>query len=213
MVPLVVIVGADKGGTGKTFTSRALLDYFKTESPTGSLKRFFPLTSTIVDLTKADDQIQVFDNLTRAAVTVIDVRAGLLSNTLQTLGDIGFLDMVKEGKIKIAVMHVIGSNITSLNEVKATAVLMQGAQHFLVKNHTNDSDFFKGIDSVAKDMFNGQVVIDIPKLNETASEHVDASGLSFQQFINDDTQSRVIRGYVSKWLVDVYKQFDTLKLA
>ena len=48
--PVVIVVGADKGGVGKTTVSRTLLDYFSannvptrafdTESPRGTLKRF-----------------------------------------------------------------------------------------------------------------------------------------------------------------------------
>ena len=47
--PAVIVVGADKGGVGKTTVSRTLLDYFSannvatrafdTESPRGTLKR------------------------------------------------------------------------------------------------------------------------------------------------------------------------------
>jgi len=48
--PAVIIVGADKGGVGKTTVARTLLDYFTahqiptrafdTEAPRGTLKRF-----------------------------------------------------------------------------------------------------------------------------------------------------------------------------
>ena len=48
--PAVIIVGADKGGVGKTTVARTLLDYFianqvatrafDTETPRGTLKRF-----------------------------------------------------------------------------------------------------------------------------------------------------------------------------
>src|SRR5690349_17288784 len=50
--PAVIIVGADKGGVGKTTVTRTLLDYFNarkiptrafdTEAPKGTLKRFHP---------------------------------------------------------------------------------------------------------------------------------------------------------------------------
>src|SRR4051812_44434897 len=50
MKPAVILVGADKGGVGKTTISRAILDYlaaksiparaFDTESPRGALHRF-----------------------------------------------------------------------------------------------------------------------------------------------------------------------------
>src|SRR6478672_8027946 len=102
--PAVIVVGADKGGVGKTTVSRALLDYFiahniptrafDTESPRGTLKRFHPDVTEVVDITTTGDQMKIFDTLssTDAQITVIDVRAGLLSPTLRALNDIGFLD-------------------------------------------------------------------------------------------------------------------------
>ena len=57
----VVSVSSLKGGVGKTTVSRTLLDYFSannvqtrafdTESPRGTLKRFHPEITEIVDMT------------------------------------------------------------------------------------------------------------------------------------------------------------------
>src|SRR5438132_6709352 len=105
--PAVILVGADKGGVGKTTVSRALLDYFiahniptrafDTEAPKGTLRRFHPDVTDVVDITSTSDQMKVFDTLSSAQVqiTVIDVRAGLLSTTLRALRDIGFLEAAK----------------------------------------------------------------------------------------------------------------------
>src|SRR6516162_4835963 len=84
--PAVVVVGADKGGVGKTTVSRTLLDYFSannvptrafdTESPRGTLKRFHPEITEIVDMMTTADQMKIFDTLNAVSpsVTVIDVR-------------------------------------------------------------------------------------------------------------------------------------------
>src|SRR5690606_16550890 len=92
--PAVIVVGADKGGVGKTTVSRTVLDYFTanniptrafdTEAPRGTLKRFHPDITEIVDMTSTSDQMKIFDtlNTATASVTVIDVRAGLLSPAL-----------------------------------------------------------------------------------------------------------------------------------
>ncbi len=71
--PVVIVVGADKGGVGKTTVSRTLLDYFSannvptrafdTESPRGTLKRFHPDITEIVDMTTTSDQMKIFDTL------------------------------------------------------------------------------------------------------------------------------------------------------
>jgi MinD-like ATPase involved in chromosome partitioning or flagellar assembly len=118
--PVVIVVGADKGGVGKTTVSRTLLDYFSannvptrafdTESPRGTLKRFHPDVTEIVDMTATADQMKIFDTLNSSnpSVTVIDVRAGLLSPSLAALRDIGFLDAAKSGQITFAVFHLLG---------------------------------------------------------------------------------------------------------
>src|SRR5260370_5124332 len=92
--PVVIVVGADKGGVGKTTVARTLLDYFSannvptrafdTESPRGTLKRFHPDATQIVDMTTTSDQMKIFDTLNSASpsVTVIHVRRGHLSPSL-----------------------------------------------------------------------------------------------------------------------------------
>lgn len=102
--PVLIIVGADKGGVGKTMVSRCLLEYFKSkgiearafdtenEAPSGMLKRFYGAQTEIVDFTDSDGQMKVLDTLA-GAVTVVDIRAGLLSPTIKLLSEIGFIEM------------------------------------------------------------------------------------------------------------------------
>src|SRR6202045_4930741 len=116
--PVVIVVGADKGGVGKTTVSRTLLDYFSannvptrafdSESPRGTLKRFHPDLTEIVDMTTRADQMKIFDTLNAVppSVTVIDVRPALLSPALAPLPDIGFLDPARSGQITFAVFHI-----------------------------------------------------------------------------------------------------------
>src|SRR5213594_2114672 len=109
--PAVVIIGADKGGVGKTTVARTLLDYFAahqvrarafdTEVPRGTLKRFHPNETDLVDVTYVPDQMKIFDTLhsAEAPVTLIDIRSGLLSPTLRALRDIGFIDAAKKDQL------------------------------------------------------------------------------------------------------------------
>lgn len=224
MAPHVIIVGADKGGVGKTVVSRTLLDYFDvgragsgvvyrafdTEFPEGVLKRFFPDKTEIVDLSRSDDQMKVFDSLKDRQITVIDVRAGLLSKMLSTLSEIGFLAGAKEGRLKITVLHVLGSTQASFDEIRATAGLVEGARHYLVMNHVNEASYL-GLSESLKQVGNG--LIDLPKLNELAAEYVDGAGVSFGNFVDNEKNSAVMRGYVKSWLAKVFKQYDAIKIS
>jgi hypothetical protein len=153
--------------------------------------------------------MRIFDTLKDAEVTLIDVRAGLLSPTLKTLAEIGFLDGIKQGKLKITVLHVIGSSEASFQEIKATAALVEGAKHYLVINHATDASYMGLSDEMKKV---GDGVIDIPKLNELAAEYVDTAGVSFDGFIGDESNSAVMRGYAKAWLAKAFKQFDATNL-
>ncbi|MGZ3412200.1 MAG: hypothetical protein ACXU80_17825 [Xanthobacteraceae bacterium] len=231
--PAVIIVGADKGGVGKTTVSRTLLDYFTarriaarafdTESPKGTLKRFHPDSTTIVDLSQVPDQMRIFDTLNEAQVTIIDVRAGLLSPTLRALRDIGFIEAAKKNQVTFAVFHILGPTIASLNEIADAAALLSDAKYFLVKNFINDTHFFEWdqstYDSYFKNVKNA-TAITVPKLNEMASEQVELAGVPFLSFIANKgakgeaaSFSFVLRGYVRHWLGTVWAEYDRIRLA
>jgi hypothetical protein len=230
MKPAVILVGADKGGVGKTTVSRALLDYFDdnniparafdTESPRGTLQRFHPDITEIVDVTHTSDQMRILDTLEDSAVkvTVIDVRAGQLSATLAVLKDIGFLDAAKEGEFTFLLFHILGSSIASLDEIAETAPFASDAHYYLVKNHVNDSTFFEWDPKTYKDHFEkvkSATDVSIPKLDELAYEQVDLAGVPFATFRDNRTAdgdtahySFVLRGYVRTWLRHVADELD-----
>jgi hypothetical protein len=73
-----ILIGADKGGVGKTTVARTLLDYlrnhdvptraFDTEAPKGTLQRFHPDVSEVVDVTAVADQMRIFDTVSDSSV-------------------------------------------------------------------------------------------------------------------------------------------------
>ena len=232
--PAVILVGADKGGVGKTTIARTLLDYFgaykrptrafDTESPRGTLKRFHPDVTEVVDVTSVADQMKIFDTLgsAEAKVTMIDVGAGLLSPTLQALSDIGFLELAEKGQITFAVFHILGPSIASLQEIAETARFVGDASYFLVKNHINNTTFFEWDPATYNSYFKqikGAEEITISKLNEMACEQVEVASLPYLSFVaNKNTKgepanySFVLRGYVRHWLENVWDEYNRVKL-
>ncbi|HXY59715.1 MAG TPA: hypothetical protein VEH76_14180 [Methylocystis sp.] len=234
MKPSVILVGADKGGVGKTTVARALLDYlatnniitraFDTEYPRGTLHRFHPQETTIVDLQSTSDQMRILDTLNTAQVkvSVIDIRAGGLLLAMQALEDTGFLDAVAAGDFDFLIYHVLGPSIASLEEIDEIAPYVQDGQYYLVKNHVNDTTFFEW-DPITHRRYFEKVEtageITIPKLNEMAYEQVEIAATPFSTFVADRTaegepagHSFVLRGYVRTWLHKIADEFDRVGL-
>jgi hypothetical protein len=227
MKPAVILVGADKGGVGKTTISRAVLDYlaarniparaFDTESPRGALHRFHPDETAIIDITETADQMRVLDTLidTMAKTTVIDVRAGMLTETLKVLRDVGFLDAVNDGQFTFVIIHVLGPSVSSLGEIADIAPYVKDAHYYLAKNHINDTTFFEWDPKTYASYF-GDVQcageITIPKLDEMAYEQVELNGVSFANFVAGKQGSFVLRGYVRTWLRNLSGELDSIGL-
>jgi hypothetical protein len=232
--PAVIIVGADKGGVGKTTVARTLLDYFiahrvatrafDTEAPRGTLKRFHPELTEVVDMTLVADQMRIFDTLNSsdAPVTVIDVRAGLMAPTLKALRDIGFLEAAKKGQLTFAVFHILGPSIASLDEINETAAYLGDARYFMVKNFINNTHFFEWDEATHSSYFKqikDAVEIVVPKLNEMATEQLELASVPYLTFIANKKQSGepasysfVLRGYVRHWLGNVWAEYDRIAL-
>jgi hypothetical protein len=234
MKPTLILVGADKGGVGKTTASRALLDYFArknvltrafdTENPRGSLQRFYPAITEVIDLNNVAHQMRVLDTMETAnvPVTVVDLKAGNLSYSLDLFERIGVLEAARNGMFNMGLMHVVGPSIASLDEIGEIARYLPGVEYVLARNSINETNFFEWDESTYRKYFttiNKSHEIDIPKLNEMAYEQVDVAGVTFKDFIDnraaDGSQGKfsfVLRGYVRKWCTEIDDQFARVKL-
>jgi hypothetical protein len=218
--PTVYVVGATKGGVGKTVTTRTLLAYFEdhgiaykaydTEPAPGVLARYHPTETTVVDLTKSEGQMAVFDNLSTAHVSVIDCKAALLEDTLILLRDTGMLEMVEAGTINVVVLHIMGATTSSFEEIERVGAIMgPKIKHFLVLNHINDTEYW-GWDSPEAQAIITKVsggVIDIPKCDEMAMEAVGAKFAKFSVFAKDLSDGFILPGKVGSWMRKVSGNF------
>ncbi len=234
MKPTLILVGADKGGVGKTTVSRCLLDYFArkniltrafdTENPRGSLHRFYPTLTEIIDLNNVAHQMRVLDTMETAnvPVTVVDLKAGNLSYSLDLFERIGVLEAARNGAFTLGLFHVVGPSIASLDEIGELSKYLQGVEYVLTRNSINETNFFEWDEATYRKYFS-QIAktqeISIPKLNEMAYEQVDVAGVTFKDFIEnhavDGNQSKfsfVLRGYVRKWCSEIDAEFAHVKI-
>ena len=230
----MILVGADNGGAGKTTVSRTLLDFFAsrkvtthafdTEHPRGALARFHPGITDVVDITSVPDQMKIFGTIASSSgqVTVIDIRAGLMQPTLRALRDIGVIDKAKKDQLNLAVFHILGPSVASLEEIAETAKFLGDARYFLVKSFVEDTTAFDWDQQTYNSYFNrikDAVEIKVPKLSEMACEEVERSSVPFASFIADRkangeaaSNSFVLRGYVRHWLNSVWSEYDRVRL-
>jgi hypothetical protein len=234
MKPTLILVGADKGGVGKTTISRALLDFFArknvltrafdTENPRGTLHRFHSGISEIIDLGNVAHQMKLLDTLETAnvPVTLVDLKAGNMSYALDMFDRIGVLEAARGGLFNLGLFHVIGPSIASLDEMAEISKYVKGVQYVVARNFINETNFFEWDQATHRKYF-AQIPkaleIDIPKLNEMAYEQVDLAGVTFKDFIENrglDGQpakfSFVLRGYVRKWSSEIDAEFARVKL-
>lgn len=230
----VILVGADKGGVGKTTLSRALLDYlarnnilaraFDTENPRGTLNRFYPGKAEIIDLSNVADQMKILDTMETAAekVTVVDLKAGNLSTALDIFDRIGVLQAARDGLFDLSLLHVVGPSIASLDEMNEVAKYTNGLDYVVARNFINETNFFEWDEKTYNKYFArlpDAREIEVPKLNEMAYEQVDLAGVTFSDFVANKTSagedanfSFVLRGYVRKWMADIDQEFNELDM-
>ncbi len=234
MKPTLILIGADKGGVGKTTISRALLDYlsrksvqaraFDTEHPRGTLHRFYPGNTEVIDLPHVADQMKILDTLDTASVrvTLVDLKAGNLSLALDIFDRIGVFEAARAGYFDLGLVHVIGPAIASMNEIGEVAKYVSGVDYVVARNFINETNFFEWDPKTYRRYFarvKEQGELDVPKLNEMAYEQVDLEGVTYKDFIDNraaDGQpgnfSFVLRGYVRRWCHDIDQQLERLSL-
>ncbi|MBV9984511.1 hypothetical protein [Bradyrhizobium sp.] len=226
MTPLVVIVGADKGGVGKTQVCRALRSYFDRpdmqdlprprtldgQFPRGDLVQFHP-EAEIINITDVAGQMRIFDTL--EGVTLVDIAAGQLGTMLHACDEARLFEDVKTGTLRLALLHVLGPSISSMDEIKhAISMLGTSATHFIVKNHINETNFFdwdQDSQYAASLRALANITIDVPHLNTVANEAVQQAKTSFLSFVASDG-SRTLRGHAARWVEKVFGEFDRVGL-
>lgn len=231
--PLVIIVGADKGGVGKTQVCRTIDAYLGRpdlshlpparkldgQYPRGDLKQFSHDTD-VVNLLDVADQMKIFDVL--EGVMLVDVPAGQLGSMLHACDDAMLFEEVRKGDLDLALLHVLGPSVSSMDEIEdAIALLGTNARHFIVKNHINETNYFEWDEHskyAASLRALANVTIDIPHLNTTANESVQQAKLPFVEFVacekfaDGRKNSRTLRGHVAKYLSLVFPEFDRVGL-
>jgi hypothetical protein len=172
------------------------------EHPVGVLQRFHPDKTTIVNLEESDDQMKVFDGLNKAQVTLIDIRAGLLSKTLRSLSRLVSLTACAMGVSEFRWFTSSASTRPRSTRSNPPRRRLR-VPSTMSCSTTPTSRSFIGPPATVKDP------ISVGLLDETAASTVDMKGMGFNAFYADGAgQSRTLRGYVNAWLKPVFRSYE-----
>jgi len=225
----LILVGAEKGGVGKTTVTRLAAEYFlikgnevriyDTQTPQASLKRYLPGRVELIDLADSREQCRLFDSLDALGrVTLIDLKAGALFATLRSLDESGVFEAAAEGGLKISLLHVIGGSRASISEIEEIGLYRAALGYRLVRNLATGggASSFRRLGGL-NFPFGEEIVI--PRLEPLAFEAVELAGCSFSSFVLGETDSSsrfadsfVLRGYVSSWLGRAWDGFEAAGL-
>ena len=204
--PTVILVGADKGGVGKTTVARTLLDYFTahqvpirafdTESPRGTLKRFHPDVTEVVDVTQVADQMKIFDTLGNAAGQGDGdrrARRPVVADPAGARPRSGCSIAPRRARSPSRCFTSSARRSPRSRRSPRPPNTVGDANYYLVKNFINNTTFFEWDPATYNSYFKrikGAAEITMPKLNEMACEQVEVASTPFVSFVANKDGAR-----------------------
>jgi hypothetical protein len=224
--PKVLIIAGQKGGGGKSTSSRLLASY--AESLKAATKMFdgqrggdlsrFESRAQVRDTTLTRDLIDILPN-ELPPLTLIDLSGGQTYATFEAFHECQFLKDVENGSVLLGVAHVLGNSESSMSETLKLPPLIgenENIKYWLVKNHISADGGFAEWERdprySAKLQALAPMTISLGHLRADAAEALQIRGGSFTDFLNDGLQSRVLRGFVRSWMSAAFAEYDRVGL-
>lgn len=224
-------IGGEKGGVGKSVTSRLLAQYFidherpfvgfDTDRSHQSFTRFYEgfASPIVVDSFEGLDQVvNGFEQRPEQSV-IVDMAAQTLAPLARWINDSQLFEVFAELNIPVNFWHVMDDGRDSSDLLgKLVDTFGERANYIVVQNYGRGSDFalMLGSPSLARATAAGARVISLPRLQEASMRKIDNRNTSFWKAVNDkegpDALGLLERQRVKSWLGSAYAAFDTLPL-
>ena len=229
----IVFVTGDKGGVGKSFTSRALLDWyvvngvsvkaFDTDKTNSTLFRFFNKTKEekiTLDQLDTDDQSALDNFLEEIAagnneICMIDCAARTMDKLLLWMKEIAFFELAKEYDIKITLAFVLGPEKDCVAILKdVVGEFGNHVDYVLIKNEGKGMVFRVYDESntrkIVLDELSGKE-ISIPQLYSKTSLEVDRMSLPFSMAKESTVLGIADKSRVRTFQNKVFSEFEKVK--
>ena len=219
-------IGGEKGGVGKSLTSRLLAQYmidqqipflgFDTDRSHGALLRFYEGFASPVVL----DKREAFDVVVEAATEnperriLVDLAAQTHDPLVQWIDDAGASELAQELGVTLTYWHVVDAGKDSVDLLgKLLDRFGASLQYVLVRNQVRGADFAVLDQSGLQDkaMALGAKVITLKKLHEGVVNKIDADSSSFWKATQSEPGGLGLmdRQRLKMWLRDAYREIES----
>ena len=221
-------IGGEKGGVGKSVTSRLLAQYhidnrlafraFDSDRSHGAMMRFYADYAAPIQLDHAETVDQLVETaLARPQNVIVDLAAQTSQGLFRWIDDSDLLGLAAEEDIMVCLWHLLddgADGIALLSEL--TDSYGESVSYVVVKNRGRGKDFsaFDGSDARTDAIAAGAAVIELSELNAGTMRKVDHLNLSFWAAANNREAGLGLmeRRRVKVWMARAYQQFAQVGL-
>ncbi|HEV3272841.1 MAG TPA: hypothetical protein VGZ93_11725 [Candidatus Methylacidiphilales bacterium] len=221
----IVFVTGDKGGVGKSFTSRALVQYYlDTKQPfhafdidpvNPNLAQFYPDATTQIDIEEDGALDEIRNEVEKQPLLLVDCAARSLNELDHWFKDLGLIQERSQLHLSFTFVFVITPD-KSCTVIMADTLEKFGkeAEYLVVKNHGKGKNFSiyeasKLRTSLLKE-HQGQEIT-LPPLLERTVVYLDSHDIGFGDALNHPEVAVADRSRVRGFLEQSYAQFNTVK--
>jgi len=224
-------IGGEKGGVGKSVTSRLLAQYFidrnkpfvgfDTDRSHNSFTRFYEgfASPVVVDTFEGLDAVVNGFEANPQQNVIVDLAAQTLAPLARWIQESDLFGVFEELGVQVNFWHVMDDGRDSTDLLgKLLDTFGDKPNYILVQNYGRGTDFglLLGSQPMSRASQLRAHVVALPRLNEASMRKIDAHNASFWKAVNDRDGAASLglleRQRVKSWLATVYAAFDTLPL-
>jgi hypothetical protein len=221
----IVFVTGDKGGVGKSFTSRALVQYYlDTKQPfrafdidpvNPNLAQFYPAITTQIDIEEQGALDEIRNEVEKHPLLLVDCAARTLNELDHWFKELGLIHERNQLHLSLTFVFVITPD-KSCTVIMADTLEKFGrnAEYLVVRNHGKGKNFsiYEGskLRLALLTEHQGREIA-LPPLLERTVVHLDSHDIGFGDALNHPDVAVADRSRVRGFLEQSYVQFDTVK--
>jgi hypothetical protein len=221
----IVFVTGDKGGVGKSFTSRALAQFyldskqsfqaFDIDPVNPNLAQFYPDNTTQLDIGEPGSLDEIRNAVEKQVLVLVDCAARSLNELDHWFKDLGLAQEKGQLQLSFTFAFVITPD-KSCTVIMADTLQRFGhdADYLVVKNHGKGRNFAIYEASKLRARLLGEFQgkeIDLPSLLERTVVHLDTHDIGFGEALRHPQVTVSDRSRVRGFLEQSYTHFNTVK--